>query len=280
MSNGHLLQIPNTLGVLITGWALAEENLRYVIAACYPGADEEFITQMFHGKYGAILSYASQCKNIENAFLQDLQEAFPELRQEPQEIATGLIAEITLHKKATEKITGGDIGILIVRPHVHDDGDYLKISDYRRGLLCQAKLKNQKGNWGRFTPRQVKVLPEKLSYLSLLLYSYTDDARRNLNPFQWQFCDRLKFSEIQDCLKTDKFTGLVTSDQIIANLGSGNVGTDNDDIIDSIISPSKHRVLTIRVTWPDDRRPGGPSSSIRIYSRQENDAQQQIQIQH
>jgi hypothetical protein len=280
LNSGQLLEITNTLDVLIETWALAEENLRNDIASCYPDANEEFITQMFHGKYGAILSYASQCQHIENAFLRDLQKAFPKLSQELHQIATGLIAEITLHKKGTEKITGGDIGILIIRPNVHDYGHYLKISDYRRGLLCQAKLKNQKGKWGRFTERQSEVLPKRLSYLSLLLYSYSDNTRRSLNPFQWQLCDGVKFSEIQEWLKTDKFTKLVTSDQIIANLAYGNVGTDNDDIISSIISPSRNPVLIIRVTWPDGRRPGGPSSSVRIYSRQENYTKQQIQIRH
>ncbi|MBI5101328.1 MAG: hypothetical protein HZB33_05785 [Nitrospirae bacterium] len=278
--HGQRLEIPNTLDVLIAGWTLAEENLRNDIASCYPDADGEFITQRFHGKYGAILSYASECKHIENAFLRDIQKAFPELKQELHQIASGLIAEITLHKKATEKITGGDIGLLIIRPNIHDHGHYLKISDYRRGLLCQAKLKNQKGKWGRFTERQTEVLPERLSYLSLLFYSYIDDARRSLNPFQWQLCDSFNFSEVQHWLKTDNFPSLVTSDNIIANLGYGNIGTDNDDIIDSIISPSKNPVLIIRVTWPDNKRPGGPSSSVRIYSRQENHSSQQIQIRH
>lgn len=278
--HGKLLEIPNTLDVLIDGWTLAEENLRYDISACYPDADEEFITQMFHGKYGAILSYASECKHIENAFLRDIQRAFPELDQELRQIASGLIAEITLHKKATEKITGGDIGLLIIRPNVHDHGDYLKISDYRRGLLCQAKLKNQKGKWGHFTDRQKKVLPERLSYLSLLFYSYIDSARRSLNPFQWQLCDSFNFPDVENWLKVDKFPSPVTSDDIIVNLGYGNIGTDDDDIIDSIISPSRNPVLIIRLTWPDDARPGGPSSSVRIYSRQENHTRQQIQIRH
>ncbi len=94
----NILEIQNTLNVLIEGWLLTEESLRHDIATCYPDVDEEFITQLFHGKYGAILSYASQCKHIENAFLRDLQKAFPSLTHELHQIANGLIAEITLHK--------------------------------------------------------------------------------------------------------------------------------------------------------------------------------------
>jgi hypothetical protein len=184
--------------------------------------------------------------------------------------------DTTLHKRPTERITGGDIGILIIRPNVYEQGDYIRITDHRRGLLCQAKLKNQKGKWGSFTKRQVQVLPERLSYLSLLLYSYGDEARRSFNPFSWQLCNSAEFSEIRNWLKNDNFPKLVTSDHIVTNLGYGNIGTDDDAIIDSVISPSRNPTLVIRITWPDDRRPGGLSSCIRIHSRQEKNVSQQI----
>ena len=274
---GKLLEIPNTLHILIACWGVAEKDLQRDIAACYPDADEEFITQFFHGKFGAVLSYASQCKHIEHAFYEELKNAFPSLTSELHQIADGLIAEIALHKRATERITGGDIGIFIVRPQVYDDGYYLKISDYRRGLLCQAKLKNQKGKWGTFTERQLQVLPDRLPYLGLLLYSYEDKVRRNLNPFAWQLCHSIDFSEILAALRQDNFPSLVSSDHIITNLGYGNIGTDDGDIIDSVISPAKNPALVIRVTWPDNKRPpGGPGSSVRIYSRQENKGHQQM----
>lgn len=276
----RILEIPNTLVVLMESWRAAEEKLRYNIATVYPGVGEEFITQMFHGQYGAELSYASQCKHIEDAFLEDLKIAFPSLTQELHQISSGLIAEVTLHKRSTEKITGGDIGILIIRPNIFEQGDYLRIIDYRRGLLCQAKLKNRKGQWGSFTERQMQVLPERLSYLALLLYSYSDKARRSLNPFLWQLCKVAELSEVQNWMRNDNFPELVTSDHIIAPLGSGKIGVDNDCIIDSVISPSRNPTLVIRVTWPDDQRPGGSGSEVRIYSRQENQVKQQIRIRH
>lgn len=200
------------------------------------------------------------------------------LRGELKQVAEGLIAEVTLHKRMTERIAGGDIGILIIRPQVYEQGDSLRIEDYRRGLLCQAKLKNSEGKWGKFTKRQVQVLPERIPYLSLLLYSYEDDMRRLLNPFGWRVCASANLKEIQQWLKDDDFPELVTSDHLIANLGYGNIGTDNDDIIDSIISPARNPILIIRITWPNHQRPGGPGSSVRIYSRQENRNQAAVKL--
>jgi hypothetical protein len=277
---GRLLEIGNTLDVLIESWLVAEENLREDIQRYHPDVDEEYITKSFHGEYGRLLSEASEAKLIEYAFLKDLKKAFPLITMHLPQIARGLIAEITLHKRPTEKITGGDIGILIIRPHVFVQGDYIRIKDYRRGLLCQAKLKNSRGKWGHFTKRQIELLPERLPYLSLLLYSYDDNERRLLNPFSWQLCSSFSFSDLQDWLKKGSFPDLLTSDHIVAKLGYALIGTDNDNIIDSIVAPSHNTTLVINITWPDGRRPGGPGSSIRIYSSQEHHVHQQIRITH
>lgn len=277
---GKLLEIQNTLDVLIERWLAAEEYLRTDIETYHPDVDEEFITTTFHGIYGRMLLEASESKLIEYAFLKDLKRAFPLITTQLPKIARGLIAEITLHKRPTEKITGGDIGVLIIRPQVFVQGDYLRVTDYRRGLLCQAKLKNRKGKWGHFTKRQIEVLPDRLSYLSLLLYSYGDNARRSLNPFTWQLCDSASFPELQTWLQNGNFPELITSDHIVARLGYALIGTDNNEIIDSIISPSQNPALVINITWPDGRRPGGPGSCIRIHSSQENHVYQRIQISH
>lgn len=271
-----LLEIPNTLDVLIERWLLAEQTLRNDIERYHPDAGEEYITESFHGIYGRMLSDASESKLIENAFLKDLKKAFPLLTSYLPKISRGLIAEITLHKRQTERITGGDIGLLVIRPNVFVQGDYIKIKDYRRGLLCQAKLKNRLGKWGNFTERQIEVLPERMSYLSLLLYSYQDNSRRCLSPFTWQLCNSGTFEEVQNWLKNDKFPELVASDHIVAHLGYSLIGTDNDHIIDSIISPSSNRTLVIKITWPGWPRPGRPGSCIRIYSSQETYEHQSV----
>ena len=256
MFGRKVLKIPNTLECLAEYWLKAEESLREDICSNYPEADEEFITRMFHGKYSAILKIVSEQKIIERAFLNDLRKAFPELGIELSQVAHGLIAEFSLHKRTTERITGGDIGILIIRPSIEREYDYLKIYDYRSGLLCQAKLKNNQGKWGRLTNNQLKVLKDKLSYFSLLLYSYEDLERRHLSPFKWKICDSAGIDEIQEWLNRDNFVGLLPSDDIIIQLGTGKIGTNNDEIIDKYISPASNPVLVIRITWPDGKGPG------------------------
>jgi hypothetical protein len=261
--------------VIIQAWRAAEQSLIRDIQYCYPDADEEFITRTFHGKYAATLNYASQLKQIEKAFLYDLQKAFPGLDSPLKKIASGLIAEVTLHSRTTEKITGGDIGLMFSRPQISARGHYLQIADYRRGLLCQAKLKNVAGKWGSFTKKQIKVLPDRLPYLGLLLYSYSDNARHVLNPFQWQLCNTATMDEVRGWLKKGNFPSSVDSDGILTDLAEGAIGSDDDEVIDSIIAPAKNPTLHIRITWPDDQHPG---SSVQVYSRQENKAKQTVTV--
>jgi hypothetical protein len=275
VTSRKLLEIPNTTNLLIQAWRAAEESLLHDISLFHPDADEEFITQLFHGKYGAILSFASQQKYIENAFLADLRSAFPTLGAPLNKIASGLVAEITIHKRSTEKITGGDIGFLVSRPQISHGDEALLISDYRRGLLCQAKLKNSAGKWGTFTKRQKQVLPERLPYLGLLLYSYADASRRTLNLFNWQVCNDSNIDEVSAWLKNGDFPSMINSDKIISGLSFGKIGTDNDDIINSAITPTKNSSIVIRINWPDDQHPG---SSVRIYSKQENQVKQKVSV--
>jgi len=155
MFSQKVLEIPNTLKLLSTCWIEAEKSLRDDVNNIYPEADEEFITKFFHGKYSAVLKIVSEMKLIEKAFLDDLRNAFPDLNVELNKIANGLIAEFSLHNLATERITGGDIGLLIIRPNILQEDNYLKVFDHRSGLLCQAKLKNSRGSWGLLTKNQI-----------------------------------------------------------------------------------------------------------------------------
>src|SRR5262249_53780985 len=68
----NILKIPHTLQVVTDCWESAEESLRTDIRADYPGVNEEFITQMFHGKLARALRMASEERRIERAFLVDL----------------------------------------------------------------------------------------------------------------------------------------------------------------------------------------------------------------
>lgn len=269
-----LLKIPNTLEVLKKSWLDAEKRLRDNIDE-NPDVNEEYITAEFTNIYCKELSTVSKNKKIENAFVQDLKKKFSfEYYNEVQNIANGLIARLTLHERKTEGVTGGDIGIIIIRPNILEEYDGLKNKNYKRGLLCQAKLKNNKGKWGNFTKSQKKVLPERLSYLSLLLYSYSDKTRHSFNPFSWQLCNVAELTEIEKWLKDDKFPNLVESNYIIDNLGNGIIGTDDDDIINSFVSPPKNKTLIIEITWPDDPNKDG----VKIYSKHEKVVEQKIEV--
>ncbi len=266
---GDLLKIPKTLDTVVKYWQLAEEAIQQLIEYYFPNCGEEFITQLFHGIFARNLMEASQRGEIAEAFLNDLEAAFPELYGSIKlsQIANGLIADVTLHKRSTEKITGGDMGFMIIRPQVARSGDLVKINDYRRGILCQAKLQDVKGRWGHLTKKQKEVLPERLAYLCLLLYSYKDIERHNLRRFQWYICNReTTISQLEEYLKKGNLAHLVESDTIIPGIGQAILGTDEDDILDRIISPAKNPSLIITISWPDGRS-FGPGSYIYVYER-------------
>lgn len=267
LGSRNILKIPSTLKVISDCWNVAEESLRDDIREDYPGVNEEFITQMFHGKLAKALRMASKESRIAQAFLTDLKKAFPDLGHgsELSRLARGLIADVTLHRRETERVTGGDIGFMIIRPRVDEHNNTFRVGDYRRGLLCQAKLKRSTGKWGNFTQRQKKVLPERLQHLGLLLYSYEDEERRRLRQFQWQLCNSVSsISDVVQWLKRDNFPSFTTSSTIIGGVGNGQIGTDNEKVLDEIVSPAGNPALVIRIGWP---RGGHPGSEVRVYSR-------------
>ncbi len=263
-----IAKITQTLQVVSGCWLRAEERLRDDLRNNYAGCNEELITQVFHRELVAELRVASERQLISQAFLADLRIAFPQLagRQELSRIANGLVADVTLHERETEKNTGGDLGLLIIRPQAQFSGDRISVRDYRRGLLCQAKLRKASGKWGRFTKRQKVVLPQRLSYLALLLYQHKDGARRMLEAFQWQLCSSVEFSEVENWLKNGAFPSRVGSAEIIQGLGGGKIGTDDNKTIDEEICPAKNPGLIIRIHWP---RGNPPSAQIKTYSKHE-----------
>jgi hypothetical protein len=110
----------------------------------------------------------------------------------------------------------------------------------------------------------MEILPARLAYLALLLYSYRDEERYLLNPFAWHLCDAAPFEEVEGWLKADAFPSLLDSPAIIRGLGHGAIGTRNPEILDSVICPVGNRSLVINIDWPDDKRPG---AGIHVRSR-------------
>ena len=247
----NLLKIHNTLSVISKCWEIAEDRIQTSIRKNFPAKNEEFITEYFHGEYAQVLMEASENKLIAKAFLRDLKKSFSEISTDLVlgRLASGIVADVTLHGKATEKFTGGDIGFQIHRPIIAHSGDFLHIDDYRQGLLLQAKMKRKNRKWGLFTKNQQIILPEKIEYLALLLYEYKDDERRRLEPFRWQLCQNHKFEEIENWLKIGVFPNLLTAKNIIHRVGKGIIGSNDQNIIDKFISPEKNPTLIIWVCF-------------------------------
>jgi hypothetical protein len=265
----NVLKIPALAKLLSECWKDAEVNLQDNIQQHCPGIAEEAITQSFHAELSRTLSTASENRTIERAFQSDLKMSFlgrgHEFEFDPRLVARNLVADVTLHKRQTEAATGGDMGLLIIRPEVKLGNSSLRISDYRRGLLAQAKLKGDKG-WGPFTKNQEEILPQRLDYLTLLLYGYEDHARRILRPFTWQLAQGLSFEALKNSLRTGTFHNTLDSAEIIRSLSEGRIGTAEDSTIDNVISPAGNPVLVLRVHWPKNAHPG---SSVRVYSAQQ-----------
>jgi len=267
--SGNILNICNTLWVVAECWAKAEESLRTEIKEDYPGVNEEFITQMFHGKLARALREASESGCVEQAFLRDLEIAFPDLcySSELRTVAHGLFADVTLHRRKTERVTGGDIGFMIVRPQISDHVHMLQPSLYRRGLLCQAKIKRADGRWGPLTARQKEVFPARFQYLALLLYRYEDQERRILRPFQWQLCNSASsITDVSKWLSGDKFPSPCTSSEIIDGVGNARIGTDEATTLHGVVVPTGNPALVITITWPEDAWPG---SQVHVYATRE-----------
>ena len=110
-------------------------------------------------------------------------------------------------------------------------------------------MKNEKGKWGYFTKKQRAVLPTHLAYLGLLLYRYDDVTRCNLHDFQWYIYDEgTTMSSFEGYFKRNDFPYLLGAERIIRDIGYGAIGTDNDEILDRIIVPTKNPSLTIVIS--------------------------------
>lgn len=109
------------------------------------------------------------------------------------------------------------------------------------------------------------MLPERVRYLGLLLYSYDDEERRQLKQFQWQLCNSApSIKDVAQWLRRDNFPSLTNSSKILKGIGDGQIGTDNDTILNEIVAPTGNPTLIIKIGWPN----GGPlGSEVQIYSR-------------
>lgn len=95
-----------------------------------------------------------------------------------------------------------------------------------------------------------------MDFSSLVLYSYTDATRTELNPIDWKVCKSFEFSKIKESLTSNTLTEFISASEVFMQLGLGNIGTQDSKLIKEIVSPSIHQNLEIRIYWkkvsPDD----------------------------
>ena len=165
------MRIP-ALGKLITKcWATAEHSLRENVKKKFGDRNEDIITTLFHAELEVEFEKVNGSGAVATAFLSDLRQTFPTVTDESLSgIARGLIATVSFHPPHVEGETGGDLGIVLVRPDVRRAryfGSQLTIEhEYKRGLLCQAKMFRRDSQWGGLSPKQKQTLPGKLSLVS------------------------------------------------------------------------------------------------------------------
>lgn len=266
------MKIPAITSLICECWEEAEESVRKLLATRYLDEDEEFITKLFHGEFRVVVNEASETGRVREAFRKDVTAAFPQLRhsREMDRVGAGIRATTTLHPREVEAKTGGDLGIVLVRPNLMPrmyDQSIMIDTDHQRGLLCQAKIEQRSGLhssriWGRLTANQKINLRHQLDYLALILYRYTDSKRNDLAPFHWQICKGASIDSVQEWLYTSVFPSLMFSMDVISLLGNDEIGTDDKRIIREYICPEVRPTLVIHIGWP----PGDPPPSpIRLW---------------
>lgn len=270
------MPISNVGGVIIRCWMNAEEAVCNNLPR---DSDEDQITNLFRGELEKELEKASNSGGVEAAFVRDLQEAFPDfdVYEMRTKIARGLVATVAFHPKHVEGKTGGDLGIVFVRPDVQESFGWSELTvndDYKRGLLCQAKLLGRESNWGTLTKAQKNNLPNKLKYSCLMLYKYLDKEKKKLHPFEWQLTSGTSMADVLQWLRSGIFPALKKSREVLNALVNGKIGTDDPEVIEREITPPMKRTsLTIRVHWKGDNP---PPTGVYLHKKTQTHTQQHI----
>lgn len=263
----------------------AEKALRENVRRKFPDRDEEIITELFHAELEAEFARVSNMGVVAGAFLSDLKQSFSSL--DPHElrskIARGIIGTINFHPRHVEKETGGDFGIVLVRPDVQESrfgwSNLTIDGNYQRGLLCQAKIFRRDSRWERFTPTQKRLLATKLKYFTLLLYRYVDqkEQRRELAAFMWQQAGNAAAPEVNDWLASGQFPNPENSQKILGALIRNQIGTDVRRLIEKDIAPPLRPSLVIKIGWRDGNP---PAASVRVRHRSSAVSRQQVLQRH
>jgi hypothetical protein len=273
------------LAQVIAGcWTEAESSLAQIIAQAHPRPSEELITDLLAGELRMSVERASSNRKIERAFLEDLESEILDLSHADASRFAGLVASVNPHNKTHEgTVSAADFGLVVLRPQVQLTGWSNKTiecsRDHATGILAQAKLghkkKRHKGySWGRFKKTQEKLYPIRQSYYSLLLYRLKGEKLNDLDSVRWQLCHENTIEEAKNWLRADGFPKEKTSPELLKLLFDRQIGTDDPNIIKSVIAPTPEepRVIEIRISWPDH---SGPPPSFDL--QQEHHQQEALQ---
>lgn len=191
--------------------------------------------------------------------------------------ATGLVADMVLHNKRQEGETGGDFGLIIVHPKIVVKSNSIEVKKgFSSGLLCQAKMKRRDRRWGDLR-KQRETLPAHLDYSSLVLYSYLDEERSELNQPVWKPCKGNSLPELELLLKKDDPGETLGTVDVIRRLGRSQIGTSDQAKIDKVISPSVRQHLELRIYWSTGHDPKGPVA-IKVRPRQTVDNKVYVRV--
>lgn len=264
-----LINLPETLGLIKRCWCLSEERVCNLISNKYHAHDEIFITRLLYGEMEEELNKCNKEGLFKTNFLNDLRSIFntDELKYEVCRLSEGIIARITYHEPDMEKKSGADFGMAVIRPNIEKiKKNQLKHSMHQQGVLCQAKRQKINQNMGQLTDKQKEIIPGYLDFYALLLYVYSDCDRKQLQPFVWSNYKWSDVGEIEYFLKYYEDEETINSDKLLELLGNGRIGTENQDIINSIICPEIKSYIKIEITWTDGPPPPpGPDSPNNLY---------------
>lgn len=240
----------------------AEKQVINDVNLSLANAKEDEITTLFVVRAERGLKETTDNGRIAAAVRGDLERAYWAHGYSPprklKHITDGLVARLRKQQPTEEKETGGDFGLLIVKPQFQLRWD-MQIDLYRaglkRGLLVQAKRRNLNGSWNQFTTKQKAVLPERLNYTALLRYDFTDSSRRNLHEFNWHLLSGITIGEVIQWLKSGVFSVSASSSAIVEGLSKGEYGTDDKDIIEQEICPDAGSYTVIEIDWKEGEDP-------------------------
>ena len=247
-----------TIGLVCQSWESAESQTRGEIADLYDPSsiDEDKITFLHYGHFRKALKDANLQGEVERLFLQDLHVGFPSIPiQHLEPIPNGLVADVVYHNIPAERKSGADFGLVVTRPEVEDTGYSLAISTHRQGMLCQAKLKDREGKWRCLTETQVRVLPDKLEFACLGLYSFADEERLEFNPHRWQLCEGHSIDQVTGFLSKGEFPSPIGTQELLTSLGGAHCGTGDAQVIEEHIERKQAPSMEIRISWPDGAEP-------------------------